>query len=335
MVEGFHSLAKPPLGRFRQTACLTFLLFISACSSLEPSPQRAPSTPTAPPIGERDIGAYIRGGVWQGFDAIDQVEAAIGHTFAINHWFTNWDNEWEDELVAAVLERGSVPLISWQNHAQPVERIAAGDYDAYIKSWAQGVERAGAEVYVRLFPEMNGDWVTWHGNPEALIAAWQRIATLFQMEGASNVRWVWSPNVTDWPRTEANRMENYYPGDAYVDVLALDGYNFGNTRDWSTWRSFEAIFEAPYERVSTIGPQPVWLAEVASAERGGDKGEWVSDMLSSRAFPRLKALVWFSEHKGADWRIESSAASLTAFRSWFSDEARDEPTTEAGLNLGP
>jgi len=183
-----------------------------------------------------------------------------------------------------------------------------------------------AVFYVRLFPEMNGDWVPWNGQPEALVATWRRIDALFELEGASNVRWVWSPNVTDWPRTEANRMENYYPGHEFVDVLALDGYNFGDTKDWSGWRSFETIFEAPYERISAIGSQPIWLAEVASAEQGGDKGAWVLDMLSSRAFPRIEALVWFSEHKGADWRFESSAASLSAFRTWF-DGAPDVPET--------
>ena len=314
--------------RILQVFVFVCLAYLSACSSLELNPPRtAPEpVPTGPPIGDRHIGAYIKGGVWQGFDTVVQVEEAIGHTFAINHWFSNWDNEWEDELVEAVLERGSMPLISWQNHTQPVENIAAGDYDSYIRSWAQGVKRAEAEIYIRLFPEMNGDWVPWNGQPETLINAWQRIDRLFELEGANNVRWVWSPNVTDWPRTRANRMENYYPGEAYVDVLALDGYNFGDTRDWSTWRSFEAIFEAPYERISAIGPQAIWLAEVASAERGGDKGEWVLDMLASRAFPRIEALVWFSEQKGADWRIESSAASLTAFRTWFTSEPEAVPT---------
>ena len=109
-------------------------------------------------------------------------------------------------------------------------------------------------------------------------------------------------------------MENYYPGEAYVDVLALDGYNFGDTRDWSGWRSFDEVFEHGYARVANLGPQPIWLAEIASAESGGDKGVWIKDMLSSTTFPRVEAIVWFDEKKGSDWRVRSSDTALHALR---------------------
>jgi beta-mannanase len=128
---------------------------------------------------------------------------------------------------------------------------------------------------------------------------------------------VFSPNVTDEPRTDANRMERYYPGDDVVDVLALDGYNWGDTRDWSSWTAFEDVFRAGYDRVARIGPQPIWFAEIASAEAGGDKSAWVADMfaVAGRAFPRLDAIVWFDENKEADWRIASRPAVLDAFRA--------------------
>mgnify|MGYP002779675320 FL=1 len=159
--------------------------------------------------------------------------------------------------------------------------------------------------------------MSWNGDPEALKRAWRRVVAIFESEGADNARFVWSPNVTDSPRTPENRMENYYPGEAYVDVLALDGYNWGLERPWSRWTRFEEVFAEPYERVARLGPQPIWFAELASTEAGGDKGEWVEEMLESRAFPRLEAIVWFSEDKGVDWRIQSSQGSVAAFREFF------------------
>jgi mannan endo-1,4-beta-mannosidase len=117
-------------------------------------------------------------------------------------------------------------------------------------------------------------------------------------------------------------MELYYPGERYVDILALDGYNWGTTRPYTAWKDFEAIFQDPYERITALGNQRVWLAEIASTEQGGDKGEWVKGMLSSTAFARIDALVWFNENKETDWRIESSHDSLSAFREWFADDTR-------------
>jgi beta-mannanase len=133
---------------------------------------------------------------------------------------------------------------------------------------------------------------------------------------------VFSPNVTDEPRTDANRMERYYPGDDVVDVLALDGYNWGTVRGWSTWTSFEDVFRGGYDRIARIGSQPIWFAEVASAEAGGDKPAWVADMFAGAeaAFPRLEALIWFDERKEADWRIASRPEVVAAFRSALGGE---------------
>ena len=194
---------------------------------------------------------------------------------------------------------------------QDLHDITAGHHDDYLRSWAQGIQHAPGPVYLRPFPEMNGDWVPWNGDPQALRDAWTHLTTLFENEGTHNVRWVWSPNVTDEPRTEHNRMENYYPGHDHVHVLALSGYNWGDTRPTIGWRSFEDILEEPYARLTRLGPQPVWMAETASSEVGGDKAAWIRAMFASAAeFPRLEAIVWFNEDKETDWRIESSERAL-------------------------
>ena len=267
------------------------------------------------PVGTLAFGAYTHGAVWHGMEPILTLEAQLGRTLDIVHWFTNWDAPYQPHMVAAVLEGGRRPLISWEPTHRTVASIAAGEHDAYLREWARGVRTTAELVYVRPFPEMNGDWTPWSGDPEALRAAWRRMAAIFDAEGARNVRWVFSPNVTDSPRTHANRMEAYYPGSDVVDVLALDAYNWGTTRPWSQWVSFEDLFRGGYARITQLGPQPVWFAEMASASQGGDKAAWVASMFASTAFPRLEALVWFDENKEADWRAAADPAVLDAFRA--------------------
>ncbi len=269
------------------------------------------------PAGDALIGVYVPSGVWNDQTALHRLETEVGRPFSVAHWFASWDEPYDPVPVDGVLASGRTPLITWQPHDEPVADIARGAYDDLIRAFADGVRDAHGLVYLRPFPEMNGDWVPWNGHPATFVSAWRRMAAIFAAEGANNVRWVWCPNATDQPRTAANRMEAYYPGDDVVDVLALDGYNWGDTRPWSAWRSFEDIFARPYARITAIGPQPVWIAEVASAERGGNKARWIRGMLDSRAFPRLAGVVWFNERKEADWRLESSSASLDAFRDWY------------------
>jgi hypothetical protein len=59
------------------------------------------------------------------------------------------------------------------------------------------------------------------------------------------------------------------------------------------------------------------IAETASAETGGDKAAWIGSLSATlaREFPAVKALLWFEVSKEADWRAESSPASLAALRS--------------------
>jgi hypothetical protein len=260
------------------------------------------------------FGAFTYGGVWQGMEPVARLELELGRGLDVVHWFMSWDHAFDPEPLQAVLAGGRVPLISWQPMHQDLHDITAGHHDDYLRSWAQGIKNAPGTVYLRPFPEMNGDWVPWNGDPQALRDAWTHVTTLFANEGAHNVRWVWSPNVTDEPRTDHNRMENYYPGHDHVHVLALSGYNWGDTRPTIGWRSFEEIIEGAYDRLVRLGPQPVWMAETASSEVGGDKAAWIGAMFASAAdFPRLEAIVWFPEDKETDWRIESSEPALRAF----------------------
>jgi hypothetical protein len=291
------------------------LVATTACGAQEP-PEVLAAVPSEAPLASYvHFGAFTYGGVWGGMEPVVQLETALGERLAVVHWFMSWDHAYDPTLVAAASTGGRVPLISWQPMHQSLHDIAAGHHDDYLTTWAHGIRDAHDPVYLRPFPEMNGDWVPWNGDPQALTAAWTHLTTLFEREGATNVRWVWSPNVTDEPRTEANRMEHYYPGPDHVDVLALSGYNWGDTRPYIGWQSFEEIVGLAYGRLTALGPQPVWVAETASAETGGDKAAWIQGMFATTAYPRLEAIVWFNMHKETDWRLESSSASLDAFRA--------------------
>jgi beta-mannanase len=194
--------------------------------------------------------------------------------------------------------------------------IANGNFDAYIRSWAQGLASYDGTVLLRFAHEMNHQHYPWaigvNGNTESdYIAAWRHIHDLFVAEGAVNVQWVWSPLIW-WEG--APLIEPMYPGDAYVDWVALDGYN---NVEWGGWQSFSQIFGASYQRLTEMTDKPIMIAEVASGEAGGSKAAWITEAFSQiqAQFPEIRAVVWFNESKETDWRVNSSNASLRAFRN--------------------
>ncbi len=204
-------------------------------------------------------------------------------------------------------EQGSSQAVDY------LKEISQGTHDTYIRQFAQSIKQYGSPVTLRFGHEMNGDWYPWGKRPEEYIAAYRHIHTVFQQEGVTNVQWMWCVNITENP----SEINGYYPGSDVVDVIGIDGFNFGTTRSYGGWRSFSALFQPTYQYIAAQYDKPIIIAEIASSEQGGNKEAWVNDMFYSihTAFPRVNEVIWFNLIKEADWRIDSSSSSLNAFKT--------------------
>ncbi|HWF33741.1 MAG TPA: glycosyltransferase [Solirubrobacteraceae bacterium] len=243
-------------------------------------------------------------------------------------WFADWQHAHvEQSQLRAIARRGSIPEISWEpwdymvglRRPQPDYTLASiidGRHDAYIRAWAQQLHAYGGPVLLRFAQEMNGDWYPWsestNGNlPGQFVVAWRHVHDIFTAEHATNVKWVWSPVA----RYGVALSTTDYPGDAYVDVLGLSGFNGGTALPWTGWRSFSSLFNGSIATLHRLAPsKPIQISEVGSAEAGGDKAAWIANMFSDlRAHPQVTSVVWFDLRKQTDWRINSSPASGQAF----------------------
>lgn len=295
------------------------------------------------------IGAYAPPSPWESMNAVQDLERHIGRRLDLVHIYKAWGEAWGQytdqtirELVLATADDRRA-LITWEPwaHSQGVNQpsfsltsITTGKHDSYIRSWAYGLRDVPSVVYLRPMHEMNGNWYPWAGNVNGntatdYIAAWRHMHDVFDQGGVDNVRWVWSPYALDVPID--NRLEAYYPGDEYVDVLALDAYNWGTGGSHSgdhseaRWQDVDALLSDPYRRLTELGYKPVWLAEVGSAEQGGDKAQWLRMLLLSHGYDRITAVVWFHANKERDWRITSSARVATTVARTLVDT---QPATE-------
>jgi hypothetical protein len=214
---------------------------------------------------------------------------------------------------------GQTPMVSWEPWTQPLSQIAAGTYDSYLRDSARLAKSWGSELQIRFAYEMNLSWAPWgqgvNGNTAAdYVNAWRHIVTIFRAEGATNVRWVWAPNID---RNGNVPFTPYFPGDSYVDYAALDGYNWGATPG-NRWTSLRETFASSYATLTQLSTKPVIISEIGSSEIGGDKAAWIRDGFLKDIptyFPRITAVVWFNKLKEDDWRINSSQGSLDAYRA--------------------
>jgi hypothetical protein len=86
-----------------------------------------------------------------------------------------------------------------------------------------------------------------------------------------------------------------------------------------------------------ITDKPIIISEIACTEQGGDKAAWISDAFDAlkTRYPRIKAFTWFELNKETDWRINSSASALTAYRSALSADYFLDKVVEPSSILPP
>src|SRR3569623_1829563 len=270
-------------------------------------------------------------GAFVGTGSLAGLEGELGRQVAINHTFVGWMDDWPAKLSGLGMG-GRIPLVTWEawdnSVGAPLTDIASGTYDAMITARAQAAKSFGQKFFQRWGHEMNGNWYPWDGanNGASLaatatfIAAYRHIHDLFVAAGATNALWVFCPNVNSVPSDSWNQWQNYYPGDAYVDWMGFDGYNWGTVQTTSTRQTFPTIAGMIYASLAAKG-KPSMVPETASAEQGGDKSAWIGGILPAlqATFPAIKAFVWFQMNKETDWRIDSSPAAKAAFLTMAND----------------
>jgi hypothetical protein len=226
----------------------------------------------------------------------------------------------------SVAARGATSLITWEpwrwggglnQGTYTNAAVASGAFDAYLKQWGAALATWGKPVYLRYGHEMNGNWYPWAEGVNSnaagsYVAAWKHVHDVLAAQGATNVMWVWSPNV---PYTGSTALTGLYPGAAYVDVVALDGYNWGTSQTWSSWVAPSALFGEGIAQLRALAPgTPILIAETASAEIGGSKADWNTALVAYlNAQPDVVGFIWFHYNKEVDWRITSTSSSSAAF----------------------
>src|SRR5579871_4316619 len=290
---------------------------VSTPGPLPPSPIQA-TDPLVPASGvlfgawAAPIGGWTQADVMAG---VNNLQSEAGRRLDIVHFYYAWTDTFPDWQVTWTLQNGQTPMVSWE--LADTIQIANGTYDSMIASRADGLKALGQPVLLRWGYEMDGsDAASYVHSAADYIAAWRHIRSIFTARGATNVHFVWCPNA--WAIT-AGYGQQYYPGDAYVDWIGSDGYDWAPARPGVPWQTFTQIFQDWYNWAAPHG-KPLIVAEFGVMEdQPGQKGAWWSGVLSGlQSMPAIKAITYFNEDKQDsdglhDWLVNTSPSSLAGF----------------------
>jgi hypothetical protein len=213
--------------------------------------------------------------------------------------------------------------------------IALGRGDDYLLALSRAVHEWGRQVYVRPLAEMNGHWnpySAFNSNGTARDAAhstaWFRkaFARIYllvhggptvnarlrrlglppapdKLEPNPFARVVWNPQGYGSPDVPGNSARSYYPGNAYVDIVANDLYNI---RFRAAWEALDALYRDFPGKPFAIGEWGLW---------GIDDPSFIERMTAFlRTHPRTELAVYNTGRTGGIFDLGAKPGSLAAYR---------------------
>jgi beta-mannanase len=243
-------------------------------------------------------------------------EAQMGRKFDIVHVYHQWSQPFPTASERALAAEGRLLLINWKSPGS-WPAVANGSQDAQITATANRLKSFGGKLFLAFHHEPEND-IPGAGQPADYAKAFRRVVDIFNRVGADNVLFVW--NMMGFVGGHGDIYPTLYPGDAYVDWIAYDPYNWYGCKAGHKDRSFAEITKPFYDWTAAHAPgKPLMLAEYGLREQPAgapSKAEWLRDSLVQlkTTRTRIKALVYFNNLHNCDWRLTSSSASVAAYR---------------------
>ncbi|MFC1922218.1 glycoside hydrolase family 26 protein [Chloroflexota bacterium] len=264
---------------------------------------------------------------------VEPMKEWSGGKLSIIGTFVNFDGSGDYDYsvykqLHTIWNNGYVPFVNIQIAATAYE-VASGNKDSEIRNWAQAYKKFAngpngliRMAYLAPLQEMNscqsgGCWTVWGGDPGNYKIAFRRIRQIFDQEGVppASVRWVFAPN--GWSHYKYDHpFEDYYPGEEWVDVVAISAYNFGGCTS-SSWKSPQKVFNNPnyshpsegayLDRMQAMAPgKPIFISQTGTAGSTGSKNSWLDEAHDYLAnYSGVYGVLYFNMKTQCDWRVYS------------------------------
>lgn len=205
---------------------------------------------------------------------------------------------------------------------------AAGRYDKYARQLAVNLVRAGfGSSVIRLGAEMNGPWeIDYVGNTLTQRRQWAeyfaRIVAAMRAVHGAHFLFDWNPNAGYEPIP----LAEYYPGNAYVDLVGADAYDESSialppvgSRARPAALASEPAGLDEIEAFAERHHKPMSLPEWATVQRNGDDGAYVDSIGKFVLSHDVAFQCWFDAGDQGILTLSASQAplSLAAYVSYF------------------
>ena len=225
---------------------------------------------------------------------ITDFETLVGKDIVWAYFSNNWyDNiQFPSAAVNTIHDAGKVPFIRMMPRTSfdeggpdpnyTMQKIIDGDFDTELIQWAIDAKNTNIPLLVEFGTEVNGNWFPWNGQyngagttdeygdpnipdgAERFRDAYRHIIDICNTNNVNNITWFFHVDAYSEPDENWNKIENYYPGDNYIDWIGASIY--GPQEKNEVYQEFSEILNDIYPSLTALSNKPIAILEFAITE---------------------------------------------------------------------
>ena len=218
-----------------------------------------------------------------------------------------------------VLQSGLWMVGTWD----VAKRTAAGEFDQVVRDFSAWAQTTGRPIYLRIGYEFDGP----HNelDPADYVQAYRRIVDIIRAQGADNIAFVWHSYAS--APYQGNPLSAWYPGDDYVDWVAISLFGHLYAPNPSSW--LDAVFQFARDK-----KKPVMVAESSPIHGIAPTGtsvwsSWFVNLFSLAYERNIKAISFINEDwerfnfPGTSWGDARLQNNPQVTDAWFAETNKD------------
>ncbi len=284
--------------------------------------------------------------------AVTSLQSSIRRPLAVVRIYDSWESTFPDPYISWLRrsghsvfvsirpKRSNGSVIKWAD----IARARRGDaLYAEMTQWAENIKAFGAHLYLAFHHEPEIRKSAAYGTPAEFVRAWHTFVEVMRSAGVRNAEYAWTVAESNFfvPPTDPRYAPHFYPGDAYVDDIAVDAYNMYCLRTdhhyQQPWRSLRTVL-VPLMAFARARPGPgLMLAEWGTPEdvnAPGRKAQWFNEarqLFKEPGYARFKAMLYWNQistnFANCNFKVATSQSALNAFAAMANDPYYSAPVS--------
>lgn len=272
---------------------------------------------------------------------VKSISKEINENFDIISLYLAWNKNsgsFPQSILDSIYLQKSIPMITWEpwlntfkneidTNKHVYDLIEEGFFDSFITDFAYKLKKFERPIFLRFAHEFDNPFYPWFlSGPNASAKfkkAWIHTYNIFKSSGATNVVWIWNP----W---KSQNIEEFYPGEEYVDWFGVNILNYGIHNPDGEWHEFRDLYEPFRSEFKNLPATPVIISEFGAINDDFRQTQWIDNAFYDieNELSEVISVIYFNSKVDKNWpsgynyfeNLDWTISKSSKIKSYFSNK---------------